>query len=93
MNNEVMELQERPPSIAGVPLGYGQPVSTSFPYQMSKLKYVTEVLLGGRRAGEEKEGERDREAGQDCKEIKGCEERYYKRPTAMFSGQHYTAAC
>jgi len=41
MNNEVMELQERPPSIVDVPLAYGQPVSTSFPYQMFKLKYVT----------------------------------------------------
>jgi len=41
VNNEVMELEECPPSIVEVPLGYSQPVSTSFPYQMFQLKYVT----------------------------------------------------
>jgi len=60
---------------------------------MFKLKYVTEVLLRGARTVEEKEGERGRAAGQDCKEITGCEERYYKQPTVAFSGKHDTAAC
>jgi len=80
MNNEVMELQERPSSIVDVPLAYGQPVSTSFPYQVCKLKCHIEVLLGGTRTCEEKEGERGKGKGkgQDCKDIKGCEERFYK---------------